>query len=92
MGNEEWIQGGFRTGSKWMERVSEDVYKSTLKNVFVQTGQFSEKHSCYLRDGKMWDGKTRESSYTSDGLVIPGAVDITYCEAGYTMYWRMSAS
>lgn len=89
-GNDEWVQGGFRVGEKWTERISEDVYKCTLKNVFVQTVEFDEKHSCYLRDGKMWDGITRESSYTSDGLVIPGAVDISFCAAGYTMYFRMS--
>ena len=94
MSTDEWIQGGYRQGHKRMEWFKENVYKCTLKNVFVQTEEFKEPHSSYVQDGNLWEGVEAgvETSYTSDGLVIPGAIVVGYCKAGYTMYWRMSAS
>jgi len=90
MSTDEWIQGGYRQGHKRMEWIKEYVYKCTLKDVFIQTDEFNEPHSSYVRDGKLWQPENGvESTYTSEGVSIPGAVIVGYCKAGYTMYWKL---
>jgi hypothetical protein len=88
---EEYIDS-YRWGDLTMKQQSDlNEYKIELKHILVQADEYNEKHFAYIRDPQIWTSKILNSQYTTDGLKIPGAYDISLCDCGYILGFKMSA-
>jgi len=84
----EYTDGPYRYGIVRMEKLAENKFVGYIEKVFIQTRSRFTKHKAYIRDYKLFDEVSDNSTYTAEGVTVEGAYDLSI--SGRMLYFRMS--